>query len=103
MTRLRRAEGEGAVVGSSAGRRSLAGYFVHLHALTAKQPLEGHVVYGLLAGNGAAEHSVPNEAWEERIRMQGLAEQRCRDARQSESDHYDFAHCHLSTPTTESM
>ncbi len=67
-------------IGRRAIRRSLARYFVHLHVLAAQQPLEGHIVDGLLAGNGAAQHPMPNEAWEERVRMQCLAEQTCRGA-----------------------
>src|SRR6266576_285238 len=44
-------------------QRWLARYFVHLHVLTAQPPLEGHIVDGLLAGDGAAQHPTPNKAW----------------------------------------
>src|SRR6266480_4015208 len=73
-----------------------ARYFVHLQVLAAQQPLEGHIVDGLLASDGAAQHPTPNKAWEERVRMQCLAEQTCRGAQESESEYHDHAHCHSS-------
>ena len=67
-------------IGRRAPRRSRARYFVHLDVLAAQQPFERHIVDGLSAGNGAAQHPMPNKAWEERVRMQCLAEQTCRNA-----------------------
>src|SRR5437667_8146852 len=56
--------------------RSLARDFVHLHVLAAQQPLEGHIVDGLVAGNGAAQRPMANQAWEERVRHERRAVQR---------------------------
>ena len=59
-------------VGGSAIRRALARHLVHLNVLAAKQPLEVHIMDGLLAGDGAAQYPMPHQAWKERVRMQLL-------------------------------
>src|SRR6185312_8069703 len=79
-------------VGGTAIGRSLARYLVHLNVLAAKQPLEVHIMDGLLVRDCAAQNPMPHQAWKERVGSQLLREHRCGRAQQCETEHQWFEH-----------
>src|SRR5690348_3578984 len=84
------------LVDGSAVGPALARHLAHLDVLAAQHPLEGHVVRSLLAPHGAAEHPVPDEPVEERIRGQRLRPETARRERESDTESRRLAHVPVS-------